>query len=139
MKAKLTLLFFCLSLMAISLSQVHMIRKNMDSLRLMTVAKRDIKNLLLLTLSYARKPEAVLHSEVIWKDLGIDNPIKDPWGIPYRMENDDKVVLWRSAGPDANYGTADDIFAKIPAPAKTGFIDPPNPAIGGAPDASSAQ
>ncbi len=45
-----------------------------------------------------------------WQQIGRKEPLRDPWGNPHRLEDH----LWRSAGPDGLYLSADDLVAQIP-------------------------
>lgn len=49
------------------------------------------------------------------QDLPIGNmdEMKDPWGTPYKVENDKTHFRVSSAGPDRVFGTPDDIVGSV--------------------------
>lgn len=66
-------------------------------------------------------------TEEFWKAVGMAKPLLDPWGTPYRLESSESIAfLWRSAGPDRLYGTADDLQVRVPFGAEQipGLPDP---------------
>lgn len=60
-----------------------------------------------------------LTDELFWKEIGRPaDPMVDPWGSGFqlsRRENGEKPeFFWRSAGPDRQMGTRDDLESKVP-------------------------
>lgn len=58
-------------------------------------------------------PQGNASSEALWRLLGRDGPVLDPWGGAFALETrrigDHTVFFWRSAGPDGAWGSADDL------------------------------
>jgi len=48
------------------------------------------------------------------KAIADDGQLLDPWGTPYKFEEHDKSVTVTSAGPDKEFGTADDVTKSTP-------------------------
>ncbi len=50
-----------------------------------------------------------------WSSMGRSSAPLDPWGQAYRWDPG-PPSLWRSAGPDGQYATADDLKALVAVP-----------------------
>jgi hypothetical protein len=82
------------------------------------IARDDIKRFARATRTFSTQPTG----DQLWKLLGRNEPLRDPWDRPYRLESPEKgIFLWRSAGKDRVYQTADDIILSLP------FEEPPPP------------
>ncbi len=76
--------------------------------------REELKRLSKVTLqifSRGRPPAG----EEFWRSVGLEKPIQDPWGTPFRLTTPEPERFeWRSAGPDRFFDTADDLELKVP-------------------------
>jgi hypothetical protein len=104
-------LFTCLFLTVL---QVQLVTRRLAREQLNVEAREEIARLVKVTIQLFQhgRPPAGDNS---WKELGRTEPMTDPWGRPYVLETSRQgVFVWRSAGPDGGYETADDIASPIP-------------------------
>ncbi len=76
--------------------------------------KAELKRLSKVTLQiFARgRPPA---GEEFWRAVGLEKPILDPWGTPFRLTTPEPERMeWRSAGSDRFFDTSDDLVLKVP-------------------------
>ena len=50
----------------------------------------------------------------LWRELGLKESPKDPWGTPYLYEQGKGFLRWKSAGTDKVFGSSDDISQDFP-------------------------
>lgn len=77
--------------------------------------REDLRKLGLVSMNLFRngRPPS---PETFWVEIGRTEPLRDPWGNPYRLEaklGERKYFEWSSAGQDRSFGTADDISQPI--------------------------
>lgn len=100
--------------LALSLGLLFTLGRNFREESRREEAREDVKRLTKVTLRLFqnRRPPTGEH---FWKEIGRAEPLRDPWGTPYRLEASSKTsFLWRSAAEDLRYQTGDDVLVEVP-------------------------
>ncbi|MGZ3693818.1 MAG: hypothetical protein ACXWQO_06430 [Bdellovibrionota bacterium] len=109
-------LLLALMLMA-TLAQMAILQKQFSAEKKIVTTRESVKRLSLITINVFKGQDPP-SGKAFWESLGRSGPMYDVWGQEFRLEifvgDTHKEYIWESAGPDRQWGTPDDIKARVP-------------------------
>jgi hypothetical protein len=100
-----------------TIAQAAIMRQRLQRERDIVTTRESVKKLAAITLQVFKGQDPPV-GMAFWQGLNRTEPMYDLWGQEYRLEvltgETHKEFIWQSAGPDRQYGTADDIRARVP-------------------------
>jgi hypothetical protein len=113
-------LLFVLVLLLTGLYAAYMVRLYLQQreIQQMLVGMRRLAALVIQDYP-DRQPPTQEGNRDFWRHLGRKGPITDAWGLPFVLERREQagggaIFVWRSAGPDQLWDTADDLEVVVP-------------------------
>ncbi len=99
-----------------TLAQAMVVKQQFQREREIVATQDSVKKLAAITTQVFRGQNPPT-GMAFWERLQRTEPMKDIWGQEFRMEifggESQKEYIWESAGPDRQYGTRDDIRARV--------------------------
>lgn len=93
--------------------QIWAIGADENQIRNQQKASAELRKILILSYGIWQE-RGELKPEVVWRRLSRKEPLRDPWGNPYKIEANAAGLRCSSAGPDGVWNTLDDLEQWLP-------------------------